>query len=77
MIGLDWTQTVTLQQSVSLAFLVVVLLLVLLLAISVYFAVRMKLLRHRVASLEFELKVVAEKVGLLPASKPERSGMEL
>ncbi len=54
--------TVTLQQAIGLVFITAVLLLVLLLATWVYFGVRMKLLRNRVASLEFEMKVMAEKV---------------
>ena len=67
---IDWAQTVTVQQAVGTTFLAVVLLLVLLLANTVYFWVRLKLLSSRVASLEFELKVVAEKVGVIPSSKP-------
>ena len=66
----DGTQAVTIQQAVGTMFISVVLLLVLILAIVVYFSVRLKLLTARVASLEFELKVVAEKLGLIPA-KPK------
>jgi len=69
---IDWTQTLTLQQAVGTAFLSVVLLLGLLLANFVYFSVRLKHLRSRVANLEFEMKIVAEKVGLIPKSEPER-----
>lgn len=68
---IDWTQTVTLEQTVGTAFLLVVFLLVLLLASFVYFCIRLKLLRSRVASLEYEMKIVAEKVGLIPVSKPK------
>ena len=62
----DWTQAVSLQQGVGTAFLCVVLLLVLLLATVVYFSVRLKLLNSRVANLEYELKAVAQKLGLAP-----------
>ena len=66
---IDWNQTVTLQQAVGTAFLSVVLLLGLLLANFVYFSFRLKRLRSRVANLEFEMRVVAEKVGLIPKSE--------
>ena len=56
--------TVSLQFVVGAVFLAAMLLLVLLLGTVVYFAVRLKLLTSRVASLEFELKAVAEKLGL-------------
>jgi len=67
---IDWTATVSLQFVVGAVFLSAVLLLVLLLGTVVYFAVRLKLLASRVASLEFELKAVAEKLGLITVSKP-------
>ena len=76
MIGLDWTQSVTLQQVVGLVFITAVLLLGLLLATWVYFGVRMKLLRNRVASLEFEMKVVAKTVGLIPKKEPEQADLK-
>jgi len=76
MLGLDWTRTVTLQQAVGLVFLTAVLLLVLLLATWVYFGVRMKLLRNRVVGLEFEMKVEAVKIGLIPKSEPEQADMQ-
>ena len=62
----DWNQTVSLQQVVGTAFLSVVLLLVLLLASFVYFWLRLKYLSSRVANLEFEMKLVAQKAGLIP-----------
>ncbi len=66
---IDWTQTVTLQQAVGMVFLSVVLLLVLLLTSFVYFWVRLKQLRSRVANLEFEMKLVAKQAGLIPKSQ--------
>ena len=65
----DWTQTVTIQQLIGTIFITVVLLLVVHLCTVVYFMVRLKLLRNRVASLEFESKIMAEKLGLI--SKPQ------
>jgi len=66
---IDWTQPVTLQQAVGTAFLSVVLLLGLLLASFVYVWVQIKLLRSRVANLEFEMKIVAKQAGLIPESQ--------
>jgi hypothetical protein len=67
----DWTQTVTVQTLVGTVFITVVLLLVVHLALLVYFSVRFKLLRSRVENLEFEMRTVAAKVGLIPAGGPK------
>ena len=63
---IDWTEPVTLQFVAGVVFLTAVLILVLLLGTVVYFSVRLKVLKNRVANLEYEMTVMAEKLGLIP-----------
>jgi hypothetical protein len=67
---INWTQTVTLQQAVGTTFLSIILVLVLLFATFMYLWLRLKYLGRRVTNLEYELKIVAEKLGLIPRSEP-------
>ena len=60
-----WDVVVTLQSLVGAAIIAIVLLLLPIVASFVYFSKRTKVLRRQIAILEFEMKIVAGRLGMM------------